>query len=201
MKFVNLLEDLESKYKNIKKCIIIGDPVEHSLSPVMHNKGYESLGIDNQYIFDKINVKEEELDEFINDLKIINEKYKSFVGLTCTMPHKINIIKYLDKINEEAKIIGAVNSVLFNGKEYIGYNTDWFGIEYPFVKRNIELKNKKVAILGAGGASRSAIYTFKKNNSVISVFNRTKEKADRLAKEFDIFSFGLDNKEELKKMM
>ena len=192
MKFLNILKELN----NLKKCIIIGDPVEHSLSPAMHNSGYKSLNIDNQFIFDKINVKENELEEFITDLKAINKG--SFVGLTCTMPHKINIIKYLDEVKEEASIIKAVNSVLFSNGKYIGYNTDWFGIEEPFRKRNIDLTNKKVAIIGAGGASRSAIYTFKKNNSIISIFNRTKAKADILAKEFNINSYNLDNYEELK---
>lgn len=193
MKFLKELERIDNIYNKKNKCIIIGDPVEHSLSPIMHNTAYKSCSIDNYFVFDKIVVREEELEEFILDLKYINKKTNSFVGLTCTMPHKQNIIKYLDEIKDEAKIIGAVNSVLIKNNKYIGYNTDWYGIEKPFLEKKITLKNKKVAIIGAGGASRSAIYAFKRNDCIISIFNRTKEKADLLAKEFDCNSYGLND--------
>lgn len=193
MKFLKILEELNEK--KCKKCVIIGDPVDHSLSPAMHNSGYKSLNID--MMFDKINVKENELEEFITDLKTINNKTKFFVGITCTMPHKINIIQYLDEVKEEAQAIKAVNSVLFDGNKYIGYNTDWYGIEKPLME--IGLRNRKVAILGAGGAARSAIYALKKNGSIVGIFNRTKSKADLLAKEFNANSFGLEDKEELAK--
>ena len=193
MKFKNELEKIENTYFGKNKCIIIGNPVEHSLSPAMHNIAYKNCNIDDKFIFDKITVKEEELEEFIFDLKDINKKTNSFVGLTCTMPHKQNIIKYLDEIKNEAKIIGAVNSVLIKDNKFIGYNTDWYGVERPFMERCINLTNKKVAIIGAGGASRSAIYTFKKNNSVVNIFNRTKEKADLLAKEFNCNSYNLQD--------
>lgn len=191
MKFTNELEKIENTYCGKNKCIIIGNPVEHSLSPAMHNIAYKNCNIDNKFIFDKITVKEEDLEEFVCDLKDINEKTNSFTGLICTMPHKQNIIKYLDDIKDEAKIIGAVNSVLIKDNKFMGYNTDWYGIKQPFIERGIDLTNKTVAIIGAGGASRSAIYTFKKNNSVVNIFNRTKEKADLLAKEFGCNSYNL----------
>lgn len=197
MKFLQILDELENKYKNLKKCVIIGSPIKHSLSPAMHNAGYKSLNITNNFIFDKIDVEEDELEEFFVDLKNFNKKNKSFIGITCTMPHKINVIKYLDEIKAESKIIKSVNSVLFDGERYIGYNTDWYGIEQPFLEKNINLINKKVAIIGAGGASRSAIYTFKKNHSIVSVFNRTKNKADLLAKEFNISAFDMNDIDEL----
>lgn len=199
MKFLNILENLENKYKNLYKCVIIGDPVEHSLSPVMHNTGYKLLHIDNKFIFDKITVKENEIEEFFCDLKNINNKYKSFVGITCTMPHKINVINYLDEVDLDSKNIKAVNSVLFNNGKYIGYNTDWYGIEQPFKVRNINLNNKNVAVLGAGGAAKSAVYALKNNGAIVNIFNRTKDKADLLAKEFDAMSFDLTNVDELKK--
>ena len=193
MKFKNELEKIENTYYGKNKCIIIGNPVEHSLSPAMHNTAYKDCDIDNKFIFDKITVKEEELEEFIFDLKCINKKTNSFVGLTCTMPYKQNIIKYLDNLKEEAKIIGAVNSVLIKDNKFMGYNTDWYGIERPFTEKGINLTKKKVAIIGAGGASRSAIYAFKKNNSIVNIFNRTKEKADSLAREFNCNSYNLQD--------
>lgn len=193
MKFKNKLEKIENAHIGKNKCIIIGNPVEHSLSPAIHNIAYKDCNIDDKFIFDRITVKKEELEEFVYDLKEINKKTNSFVGLTCTMPHKQNIIKYLDNLKEEAKIIGAVNSVLIKDNKFIGYNTDWYGIERPFTEKGINLAKKKVAIIGAGGASRSAIYTFKKNNSIINIFNRTKEKADSLAREFNCNSYNLQD--------
>ena len=198
MKFLEKLTNLVKKYNEKKISIIIGDPVDHSLSPLMHNMAYQNLFIDNQFIYDKINVKNNELDEFITDLKEINREKKVFIGLTCTMPHKENIIKYLDDIKYEAKIIKAVNTVLINDNKYIGYNTDWYGIERPFIERNINLNNKKVAIIGAGGASRSAIYTFKKNNCKITIFNRTLEKAKNLSEEFKCFYSDLNDNDRIK---
>ncbi|MBR2141395.1 MAG: shikimate dehydrogenase [Rickettsiales bacterium] len=198
MRFKKELEEFRDKNNNKKICLIIGDPVQHSLSPAMHNSAYRSMAMENDFIYDKITVKQEDLEEFVFDLKDINKQTGSFVGLTCTMPHKQNIIKYLDELKEEARTIEAVNSVFYDGKNYIGYNTDWYGIERPFVERNIDLKYKNVAVIGAGGAARSAVYAFKKNDCKISIFNRTKEKADLLAREFDCNSFMLDNSNKIK---
>jgi shikimate dehydrogenase len=193
MKFKSKIEQIKLDNSNKKICIIIGNPVEHSLSPAMHNVAYKTLGLDKKFIFDKITVPENELEEFIDDLKTFNSKEKTIVGITCTMPHKQNIIKYLDCLKNEAKIINAVNTVSFQDGNYVGYNTDWYGIERPFVERNINLKNKKVTIIGAGGASRAAIYAFIRNGCLVNILNRTIEKAESLAKEFNCSWFSLDN--------
>lgn len=198
MKFLEELENIKLENLNKKICIIIGDPVNHSLSPAMHNNAYKSIDVDNKFVFDKLTVKKEELQEFIEDLKNFNDKNQNIIGITCTMPHKENITQYLDDLKNEAKVIKAVNTVLFDGEKYIGYNTDWYGIERPFIEQDIELNEKNVAIIGAGGASRASLYAFKKNTCNINIFNRTKEKADLLAKEFNCNSYNLNNLEELK---
>ncbi|MDD2840681.1 MAG: shikimate dehydrogenase [Rickettsiales bacterium] len=191
MTFYKKLSELKNNNPNKKICIIIGSPVGHSLSPLMHEIGYKSVGLENEFIFDRIEVKENELNEFVSDLKEFNKNDGLIIGITCTMPHKLNIIPYLDCLSEEAKIIGAVNTIYFNGKKYVGYNTDWFGIEQPFNERKINLKGKKVAILGAGGAARAVLYAFKKNNCEIGIFNRTLEKAVSLAVEFGCKGYSL----------
>ena len=198
MTFFEKLLQLQQKHNGKKLCVIIGYPVIHSLSPAMHNNAYKSIGLDNLYVYDKMEVKAEELRDFMSDLKQFNSEYKLIVGLTCTMPHKQTIMNYLDEVKNEAKIINAVNSVFFNGEKYIGYNSDWYGIERPFVERNIELKNKKVAVLGAGGASRSAVYTFIKNGCKVNIFNRTLSKAQQLAEEFNCKYYSLDENEKIK---
>lgn len=191
MKFLKELENLKNNNLNKKICIIIGSPVKHSLSPLMHCAGYKSVGLENEFVFDRIEVEENELDEFLSDLKNFNRNCGSIIGITCTMPHKKNILPHLDFLSKEAEIIGAVNTVYFDGKNYTGYNTDWFGIEQPFNERKVDLKGKKVAILGAGGAARSALHAFKKNNCEIGIFNRTIEKAASLANDFSCKSYSL----------
>lgn len=197
MKFIDELEKIKLNNLNKKICIIIGSPVEHSLSPAMHNNAYKVANLN--YIFDKVKVEEHELEEFVMDLKSFNKKYNGIiVGLTCTMPHKINIIKFLDELKEEVEKIKAVNSVFFDGKKYIGSNTDWYGIEKPFLEKGIDINGKKIAIIGAGGASRACIYVFKKHNCEINIFNRTPEKAKNLANEFDCTAFSLyDNDDKI----
>lgn len=196
MKFLAKLNEIKSRHPDKKISIIIGFPVEHSLSPAMHNNAYKDLKIYDEYAYDKLEVKEDELREFFVDLKHFNIINGCIIGLTCTMPHKINIIQYLDSLGDEAKVIKAVNSVFFDGQKYIGYNTDWYGIERPFKERGIHINNKKVAIIGAGGASRACVYAFKKNDCLISIFNRTIEKAKVLAEEFGCEAFELKDNDD-----
>src|SRR3990167_7491456 len=132
-----------------KMCIIIGDPVEHSLSPAMHNAGYEALGIDDQFVFTAATVKSENLKKVIKAVQAMG-----ICGLTCTIPHKIEVMQYLDEIDEVAKKIGAVNTVLNMSGKLIGYNTDWLGVIKPLEKYS-KLRGKKVAVIGAGGAARA----------------------------------------------
>lgn len=171
-----------------KICIIIGDPVEHSLSPAMHNKAYESVGIDDQFVYIGARVKIENVKSVVEAMKVMNIR-----GLTCTIPHKIEVMKYLDWIDETVKKIGAVNSVVNDGGMLKGYNTDWLGVVTPLEKMG-SLKNKKVAVLGAGGAARSIIFGVQKKGAHVTVLNRTLEKAKQLADEFDCEATSLSNK-------
>ena len=175
-----------------KICLIIGDPVEHSLSPAMHNAGYEALGIDNQFVFLGAKVK-------IGDIETVVDAMRKMGihGLTCTIPHKVAVMKYLDEIDETAKKIGAVNTVLNKQGKLIGFNTDWQGVVIPLEKITT-LPGKKAAVLGAGGAARAVVYGLLKRGAKVKVFNRTKEKAVKLAKEFNCLSGDLNNQEEIK---
>lgn len=158
-----------------KKCIIIGDPVEHSLSPAMHNAGYKFLGLEDRFVFTKRRVTKNNLQDAIKELKD-----DEFYGITVTTPHKVEIIKYLDKIDPIAKKIGAVNTILNKNGELTGYNTDWLGTTNP-IKELTSLKNKKVALIGAGGASRAIAFGLLKEGSSLKIFNRTIQKAEQLS--------------------
>jgi len=121
-----------------KFIIIVGDPVSHSLSPAMHNAAYEKLGIDDQFVYLGANVKVVNLKEVVLAMRVMN----NFYGLTCTIPHKVEILKYLDWVDEKAKKIGAVNTVVKKNGLLCGYNTDLLGVVIPLEKMT-SLKGKK----------------------------------------------------------
>lgn len=163
----------------IKKiCLIIGDPVAHSLSPAMHNAAYRTLKIDGQFAFLSARVKKSELKNAVRAVRV-----NGFRGLTCTIPHKVAVMKYLDRIDPVAKIIGAVNTVINDDGILTGYNTDWLGAVIPLEKL-ARLKNKKVAILGSGGAARAIGYGVVKKGAKLTIFGRDIREAKKLAKEF-----------------
>ncbi|MCS7149418.1 MAG: shikimate dehydrogenase [Caldimicrobium sp.] len=159
---------------------IIGDPVSHSLSPVMHNEAFRSLGF--KAVYGAFWVRREELSQAVEALKVLKIQ-----GLSVTIPHKEEIMKYLHEVDEVSRAIGAVNTILNKENTLLGLNTDWIGVKRAFEERNISLKGKRVAILGAGGASRAVIYALKREGaSDIILYNRTWDKAKELADRFEI---------------
>ncbi|WP_242145358.1 MULTISPECIES: shikimate dehydrogenase [unclassified Bacillus cereus group] len=154
---------------------VIGNPIGHSLSPLMHNDAFEHLGIDAHY--HAFLVEEEMLGEAVKGLKALGVS-----GINVTTPHKVSIMKYLDEIDPLAKQIGAVNTVVHRNGKLVGYNTD--GIGYVRSLQSISkesLRHKRMLILGAGGACR-AIYCSLVAAGVkeIDIANRTVEKAKQL---------------------
>ncbi|MCS7198965.1 MAG: shikimate dehydrogenase [Caldimicrobium sp.] len=157
---------------------IIGDPVSHSLSPVMHNLAFRELQI--KAVYGAFRVKKEELLQAIEAIKVLGIR-----GVSVTIPHKESIISYLDEVSEVCRVIGAVNTVVRREGKLVGYNTDWIGVMRAFEARGVDLKGKRVVIIGAGGASRAVIYACKKAGvSKIVLYNRTWERSRKLAQEF-----------------
>ncbi len=173
-----------------KLCCIIGNPVEHSLSPQMHNAAFRKLGLNYVYVAFRV----EKLKGAIEGLKALEVR-----GIVVTVPHKIEVMNYVDEIDETARQIGAVNTIVNENGMFKATNTDWVGA-IGALEEVTELKGKKVAVLGAGGAARSVIYGLKKREAVISVFNRTLEKAQNLDKNFHLEgAFSLHDNTEIKK--
>ena len=155
---------------------VIGDPIEHSLSPNIHNAAFKALNLDCTYIAYKI--PKGELKEGIESLRKIK-----ISGFNVTIPHKVEVIKYLDELSEECKIIGASNTVSNENGKFIGYNTDMDGFLEPIKNRNIGISGESVLIIGAGGAARAIIAGFAKQKaSKITITNRTLENAQELAR-------------------
>ncbi|VVA43649.1 Shikimate dehydrogenase (NADP(+)) [Candidatus Roizmanbacteria bacterium] len=175
-----------------KICLIIGDPVSHSMSPAMHNAGYEALGIDDRFVFLGAKVKAQDVGVAVECMRKMG-----IHGLTCTIPHKVEVMKFLDEIDETAKKIGAVNTVLNKNGKLIGFNTDWQGTVIP-LEKIISLSGKKVLVLGAGGAARAIVFGLLKKGAKVKIFNRTKEKAVKLAQEFNCQVTSLSIKSEIR---
>ena len=151
---------------------LIGNPVEHSFSPQMHNAAFKALNLDYTYV--AFDVNPADLKTAINGAKSLNIK-----GFNVTIPHKINVMKYLDKLDDIAKLIGAVNTIDF--KDLKGYNTDGIGA-IKAIEEIDSVKNKNIVIAGAGGASRAiSFYLAKYGADKITILNRNIDKAKNLA--------------------
>lgn len=181
---------LDDKSK-IKVCLIMGYPVKNSKSPAMHSAAYKSLGIEDQFIFLPSEVKPEKLEEAVNSARKLKIR-----GFSVTMPHKETIIKYIDTLDDAAEEIGAVNTVLNDEDELIGFNTDWLGF-LQAIKKKTELTGKKTAVIGAGGAARAIVYALVNNGADVKIFNRSINKAEDLAKEFGTKFGGLEDLSEV----
>ncbi|MDO8474312.1 MAG: shikimate dehydrogenase [bacterium] len=152
-----------NKHKKTSVCAVIGHPIGHSLSPLIHSAAFRKNKINALYL--AFDVLPEELHTAMEAMRIFN-----IAQYAITIPHKKQVLRYLDKIEPQAKEIGAVNTVI-NGRGVLrGYNTDLFGIEKVFQKVN--LKNKQVMVLGNGGAAKAVIYFLKRKGAFITIFDR-----------------------------
>ena len=159
---------------------LIGHPVEHSFSPPMHNAAFKALGMDYAYV--AFDVDPSNLESAIDGAKSLNVK-----GFNVTIPHKIEVMKHLDEIDEVARLIGAVNTIDF--KDMKGYNTDGIGA-VKAIEEVSPIKNRKVVVAGAGGASRAiSFYIAKYGADELMILNRNVEKAQNLAQ--DVLDSGL----------
>ena len=157
--------------KDMKKFFVIGNPIEHSLSPKLHNYWIKKNNINA--VYDKKKLNEENIKDVILDVK--NEK---IFGINVTVPFKKSIISFIDELSFEANETQSVNTICKENNEIIGHNTDASGFELAIRKTNYDVKGKKVFILGAGGVVPSIILALKKMEaSKITISNRTKEKA------------------------
>jgi len=156
-----------------KLCAVIGDPVEHSLSPCIQNAAFKHLGLD--YVYVAFTVKRDALGEAILGVRSLG-----VLGLNVTMPHKVAIIRYLDGLDETAQRVRAVNTVL-NDMGLIGFNTDALGAMNALRTYEESLGDKKVVILGAGGASMSISFAIAGEARELVILNRTLERAEALA--------------------
>ncbi|MCC8161505.1 MAG: shikimate dehydrogenase [Oscillospiraceae bacterium] len=160
-----------------KQLGIIGYPVEHTFSPNMHN--FISETIHNNYVYCAWRVKPENLKEAIDGMRALDIK-----GLNVTAPHKVEVMKYLDCVDDTARQLGSVNTVVNRGGRLCGYNTDADGFCMSLDRAGIKIKDSRILIIGAGGVTRPTLIRLIDNGAAsVTVLNRTKSKAHALAED------------------
>ncbi len=159
-----------------KLCVIIGNPLEHSVSPQIHNAAYRAMGLNFVYLACKV----ETVREAVAGIRALGIR-----GASVTIPHKESVIPFLDQLSELAERIGAVNTVVNENGRLIGYNTDGEAAYQSLVSAGIKLEDRKITILGAGGAARAIIFTIagKRKSGRITIMDTRDQMALALAEE------------------
>jgi shikimate dehydrogenase len=152
---------------------LFGYPVEHTLSPLMHNAAFNYLGLDFCYL--PFLVHPAMLEQAVTSIKALN-----FAGVNVTVPHKENVTTFLDSVNEEASFIGAVNTIVNSDGKLTGYNTDGRGFMRSLSEKRILVDKKKVLVIGAGGASRAICYYLSEKAKELHIFDIDKNKLLKL---------------------
>ncbi|MGD0072051.1 MAG: shikimate dehydrogenase [Candidatus Bathyarchaeia archaeon] len=155
-------------------CGVIGDPIEHTLSPIMHNAAFKALKLD--FAFLAFKVKAADVEKAVSGMRALG-----IHGLNVTMPHKSAVINYLDEVDQAAKAIGSVNTILNKDGRLFGFNTDGVGALQALRENGVEPRGKKVLLLGAGGAARAIAYTLAREADELVILNRTAKQAAELA--------------------
>ncbi len=155
---------------------IIGKPVSHSASPAMHNAAYGALWLDFVYLPFEV----DDLRKFFDTIR--SEPMR---GLSVTIPHKVAVMNFLDEIDETARKIGAVNTIVVRDGRFFGYNTDAAGAMGP-LEKICELEGESCAVLGAGGAARAVVYGLVERGAAVTVFARDLGRARPLTESFGV---------------
>lgn len=169
------MNNLESIDHTTKIVGIVGHPIKQSFSPKMHNLTFQQQGLN--YIYLPFDVPTSNLLDSLKSMNVLGIR-----GLNVTIPHKEKIIQYMDHVSEEASIVGAVNTVVNEGNQLFGYNTDVNGIIESLIPYKDEITKSTVTVIGAGGAARSAMYSLIRHFKIekINVINRTEERSEAI---------------------
>ena len=157
---------------------VLGDPVSHSLSPVMHNSAFPHTGYNGVYL--AFNVKGRDLASALNGIKALGIK-----GASITIPHKVEVMKYVDNIDEKAAKIGAVNTIVNRDGKLFGYNTDCLGATNALLEKT-GIKDKDVVVLGSGGAARAIGFGIVSEGGRLTILGVLKDEGENLANDLGV---------------
>src|SRR5213593_4614101 len=161
---------------DFKTFCIIGDPIDHSLSPAIHNAAFNTLGLNCSYI--AFRVQEDQLKNSLDSLRAIK-----IGGFNVTMPHKVKVLDYVDNQDKTVKLVGAANTVNNEDGKFCAYNTDVTGFIKPLHDRKVDFNGFEVFVLGAGGAARAVVVALSGEKGItnINIFNRNTERSTELS--------------------
>ena len=169
------VQDLQNPPEAPPVFAVFGDPVGHSLSPVMHNSALAQTGFEGNYI--AFRVKDADIAAAVDGIRGLGIR-----GVSIAIPHKVRVMKYLDEVDTSAAKIGAVNTIVNRGGVLHGYNTDWAGAVTALLEKTI-IKDKQVAIVGAGGGARAIGFGIKREGGRLTVINRSGQRGEKLAED------------------
>lgn len=155
------MTDIRTISPRTQFCMVIGDPIAHSLSPAIHNAAYAELGLDFVYVACRV----EDVQNTLAGMRALG----NFRGMSVTIPHKVESMKYMDEIAEVDRAIGAINTVVHDGGRLTGLNTDGPGALKALVDAGVDLKDKNVLMLGSGGAARAIAFTLAWDNRLATL--------------------------------
>ncbi|MFD2702117.1 shikimate dehydrogenase [Paenibacillus shunpengii] len=193
---MNLTTELARPVSGYYLLGVIGNPIAHSKSPVMHNAALQEAGVQGAYV--PLHVETDQLHAAVMGMKAMN-----FRGFNVTIPHKVDILSYMDELDESARFIGAVNTVVIEQGRLIGYNTDGVGYVRSLKEEAVStIEGKHVVVIGAGGAARGIVYALLlERPQSLTILNRTAEKAEELAKDFKVLGnvngYSIDSAEQV----
>jgi shikimate dehydrogenase len=154
---------------------IFGDPVAHSLSPVMHTSAFLHAGLDNIYLAFRVS----DIAEAIRAVRALDIR-----GASITLPHKVSVMAHLDELDDMAARIGAANTIVNRGGRLCGYNSDWQGAVTALAEKTA-VNDRQVVVIGAGGAARAVAFGIKKKGGRLTILNRSRKNGEILAAELD----------------
>ena len=157
-----------------KICAVIGDPIAHTLSPTIHNAAFKHLKLDFVYL--AFRVKANDLENAMQGIRELG-----IHGLNVTMPHKNTVVNYLDEMDPTVQFLGSANTILNREGKLSGFNTDGIGALQALRENGVDLAEKKVLLLGAGGAAKAIAFSLAPEVGELTVLNRATEKATKLA--------------------
>jgi shikimate dehydrogenase len=155
-------------------CGVIGDPIAHTLSPTIHNAAFGHLKLD--FVFLAFRVKAADLENAVRGMRGLG-----IHGLNVTMPHKSTVIGFLDEVDTTVQFLGSANTILNKDGKLSGFNTDGVGALKALRENGVALSEKKMLLLGAGGAAKAIAFSLAKEVGELAILNRTAEKAKELA--------------------
>jgi len=150
------MTDIRAISPGTQFCMVIGDPIAHSLSPAIHNAAYAELGLDFVYLACRV--------QDVRNTMAGMRALENFRGMSVTIPHKMEVMKYVDRMAEVDLAIGAINTVVHDAGELVGMNTDGPGALKALEDSGVDLKDKNILMLGAGGAARAIAFTLAWDN-------------------------------------